>query len=393
MGAFQLIAGNKGAATRDIRTAVLADRPADRAIVALALDNAIGGRLAVTYRDDLTNFWANGGVSSVDIVLIVLDEEPTEAAKVRINALTRSAGVALIGRHPILVRLMAADGMRARTCLCRDDLTPNSLEVTVLGLLRARASEDRLLRVVADQNAQVQQLRHFGARLAQEIEVAVDAFGAVKREIADLAPNKRAKRALALAADAIEGLNDVCGEFDRSIGGLAVQQALLAPANLNNVIDAFVRNISGAGARKVSALTSFDPIFVRADGASVWRILDCVLQAWRQARRPADRLELLSWDAGADAKLAVVFSRQASGRPVDHWPDAIRASWLEFLSRLCQDLGAYVQMCGARMEADYGSPASTKMSLTLSLPKKSNASVYPLAVSKPVLREPMDAPL
>ena len=393
MGAFQLTVSNGSAKARGIRTAVLANRPVDRADIASLLDKAMRGRLAAGYRGDLSNFWSSGKVSSVDVALILLDDEPTEIVKAQIGALTRSAGVVLIGAQHIVVKLMAADGMRARACLCRDDLTPNSLETAMHGLLSARASEDRLLRVVANQSAQVQQLRNSGARLAREIDIAVEAFGAFTREIADLAANRRTKRAMALAADAVAGLDEVRSEFDRSVRGLAVQQALLAPANLNSVIEGFVRNMSGAGASNVSVLTSFDPIFVRADGASVWRLLDCVLQAWRQVRRPVDRLELLSWDAGADAKLAIVFSKHTNAFPTNEQPTAISASSPEFLRRLCQDLRLHAEICGARIEADRGSPAASKVNLTLSLPKKSSAPLYPLAAAKPVLREPMDAPL
>ena len=349
MSAFQSMVDEKGAATRDIRVAVVADRSAFRERVALLLDQAACSHPAIVYRGNLAAFFACGVASSVDVAVIAMEEEPGEAVVAQINALTRSTGVALVGDPRVVRKLTAADGMRARICLGCDDLTPNSLEAALAGLLRARASEDRLLRIVADQSGRMLQIRSVGARLGHEVDAVVHGFNAFAQQTADLVMDGATRRAMALAMDAVEGLESARDEFDRSLR--AGRQALFGPADLNSAIETFVEDMSGAGARKVSVLTSSSPIFVQADGASVRRLLDCILRSWREARRPTDRLELLSWDAGAEAKLAVVFL----GTPDDsaaQSADAAPAPASEFLSRLLRDLRPHVDACDARIGVD-----------------------------------------
>ena len=181
----------------------------------------------------------------------------------QINALTRSTGVAVVGDPWIVGKLTAADGARARICLSRDDLTPNSLEAALAGLLRARASEDRLLQVVADQSGRMLQVRSVGARLGHEVDAVVHGFNAFARQTADLAMDGATRRAMALAMDAVECLESARDDFDRSLR--AGRRALFGPADLNSAIETFVEDMSGAGARNVSALTSSSPIFVQAE--------------------------------------------------------------------------------------------------------------------------------
>ena len=390
MSAFQSMVDEKGAATRDIRVAVVADRSAFRERVALLLDQAACSHPAIVYRGNLAAFFACGAASSVDVAVIAMEEEPGEAVVAQINALTRSTGVAVVGDPWIVGKLTAADGARARICLSRDDLTPNSLEAALAGLLRARASEDRLLQVVADQSGRMLQVRSVGARLGHEVDAVVHGFNAFARQTADLAMDGATRRAMALAMDAVEGLESARDEFDRSLR--AGRQALFGPADLNSAIETFVEDMSGAGARNVSALTSSSPIFVQADGASVRRLLDCILQSWREARRPRDRLELLSWDAGAEAKLAVVFL----GTPDDsaaQSADAAPAPASKFLARLLRDLRPHADACGARIGVDQSARAATLLYLTLSLPKKPGAPAYPLACGASASPETVVAPL
>jgi hypothetical protein len=390
MSVFQSKVSEKGAATRDIRVAIVADRRALWERVALLLDDATHRRPAISYRGDLPTFFANGIASSIDVVVIVLEEEPGEAVEAQINALTRSTGVALVGGPWVVRKLTAADGMRARICLNRDDLTPDSLEAALTGLLRARASEDRLLRIVADQSGRMLQMRSVGARLAHEVDAVVHGLNAFARQTADLAMDGATRRAMALAMDALEGLESARGEFDRSLR--AGRHALFGPADLNSAIEAFVEDMASAGARKVSALTSSSPIFVRADGALVRRLLDCIVQSWREARRPTERLELLSWDAGAEAKLAIVFSRTPDDSAAQS-ADAAPAPGSEFLGRLLRDLRPHVEACGARIGVDQSACAATLLYLTLSLPKKLGAPAYPLACGAPAFPEAAAAAL
>jgi hypothetical protein len=391
MSAFQSKMDEKGVAPRDIRVAVVADRPALRARIALLLDQAACSRPTIIYRGGLAAFFARGGASCVDVAVIAVEEEPGETVAAQINALTRSTGVALVGDPWMVRKLMVADGMRARICLSRDDLTPNSLEAALTGLLRARASEDRLLQIVAGQSGRMLQMRSIGARLAHEVDAVVQTFNAFAQQTTDLAMDGATRRAMALAMDAVEGLESARGEFDRSLRG--GQQALFGPADLNTAIEAFVENLSGAGARKVSALTSSSPIFVQADGASVRRLLDCILQSWRETRRPTDRLELLSWDAGAEAKLAIVFSRTADDFSAVHATDDAPAPASEFLTRLLRDMKPHADVCGARIAVDSGACAATLLYLMLSLPKKPGAPAYPLACGAPAFPEAAAAAL
>jgi hypothetical protein len=378
---------------RDMRVAVIASRPADGRRIALMLDGAVQSRFVVANSDDLTTFLTSGAAAGVDIAVVMLESHPTEAVKAQINRLARSTGVALVGDPAVVLKLMAPDGMRARVCLPDEDLTPEVLEAALIGLLCARASEDRLLRVVADQARQVREMHGAGARLIREVGIAGDAFNVATREVADLPLNPGGVRAMALAADAIAGLEEASGEFKRAITGLAAQQALLRPANLNNVIEAFVKNISGAGASKVSALTSFSPIFVHADGASVWRLLDGVLRSWRVGRAPTDRLELLCWDSGAEAKLAVVMSRSGDDLIAMDSGPADKSAGSKFLRRLRQDIAIHADECAARIEIERESPAATMLNLTLALQKKSNAPGYLDLGAAPKTREVIAAPL
>ena len=392
MSAFHSNLGENGASREFMRVAIAAGRPALRERLALLLDAATPRSAEIIYRGDLAAFFASGRASSVDVAVIGVEEAPGEAVKAQIDALTRATGVALVG-DPLLVRaLTPADGMRARICLSRDDLTSASLAAALTGLLRARASENRLLRVVADQNGQAQQMRSAGARLAHEAGFVVRTLDALALEIGDCAMTGAAKRAIALAMDAAQGLEGACAEFEQPMNGLVGRQSLLGAADLSDEIDAFVGALSGAGARNVSALSSSGPIFVQADGVSLRRLLDRLLKSWRAARRPTDRLELLSWDAGAEAKLAIVISAEAFDF-AGGLSDAAGAPAGEFLGRLRRDLKPYAEACGARIDAAGRLPAATTRYLTLSLPKKPRTPAYPLLDAASALAETLVAQL
>jgi hypothetical protein len=390
MSVFQSKVSEKGAATRDIRIAVVAERRALWERVALLFDEAKHIHPAISYRGDLPTFFANGIASAIDVVVIVLEEEPGEAAEAQINALTRSTGVALVGEPWIVRKLTAADGMRARICLNRDDLTPDSLSAALTGLVRARASEDRLLRIVVDQSGRMLQMRSIGARLGHEVDAVVHGLNVFARQTAEIAMDGATRRAMALAMDALEGLESARREFDRSLR--AGRQALFGPADLNSAIEAFVEDVSSGGACKVSALTGSSPIFVQADSASVRRLLDCILRSWDAARRPTERFELLSWDAGAEAKLAIVFSRARDDSAAQS-ADAAPAPASEFVGRLLRDLRPHVEACGARIGVDQSACVATLLYLTLSLPKKPSALAYPLGCGAPAFPEAAAAAL
>ncbi len=390
MNAFRPMMDAQSAASREIRVGVVADRAVEREQIATLVCMARHSRPTLAYCGDLAAFRAKGIAPSIDAAIVVVGDKPGEIFKAQINILTRSTAVVLVGDADVVMSLTAPDGARARACLSREELTAGSLEMALSALLSARASEDRLLQVIASQNGQIQQTRSAGGRLAREIDSVVEAFGALAQ---DKSRPAQGDRALALATDALDSLACAFGEFERSTKGLAAQPTLLSSANLNSVLESFVKNLSGTGASKVSVLTSSNPIFVRADGPSIWRLLDRIVQKWREGRGPLDHLELLCWDAGADAKLAAVFSMPDKTFVAAGAPQLDSARPQKFLQQLCQHLESFTEICGAGMEINAHTGASTTLTLTLSLPKRPNTAVYPLTGRVSALQEALGASL
>jgi len=149
-------------------------------------------------------------------------------------------------------------------------------------------------------------------------------------------------------------------------------------ADLNRVVEDFVR--ANAATSNVSAQTGCDPIFVRPAAAALRHLLETLLSSWRATAHPEDKLELLTWDSGAEARLAVVLTRIASETPA-------AAPAFIALRNIFRKLDPMVQACGVDVEASFAPTGeSDSASMTICLPKRPPANLCAAATRRPAFR-------
>jgi hypothetical protein len=141
-------------------------------------------------------------------------------------------------------------------------------------------------------------------------------------------------------------------------------------ADLNEIVEDFVRNCAAAGVGDISAQTGCDPIPVNLSAAALRDLLDTLQDAWRETRGPHDKLELLCWDSGPEARLAIVLTRSSRN---EH--DSARAPAFIAMHNIFKKLQASPHACGAVIEADFA------------LTEKSDAAAMTILLPKPPVRK------
>jgi hypothetical protein len=330
--------------------AIIADRPHEIARIERSLGRFGAGR-PIVYRGALGEFEASGG----EVVLLQAASQAGAARCAKIEALCRSCKLVLIGDSRLRDALSGVKSARAWAFVDCQNVSSNALNDAIASLERARASEDRLIRALCDQGAQLR-------RLAGAAALAHPAFARSRAALDDAAASRLDGEAASAAFDAADELQFLDGELGEALKSLERAQRLLVPVDLNQIVESFVRDNAAAGIANLSAQTGREPILVIPETDALRALLEAMLLVWRQTRHPHDKLELLTWDPGPQALLAIVLSHRCGSSGA-----AVRAPAFIVLRDICRTLHPLAEGCGAHVESagHFGSAA-----LTISLPKQ-----------------------
>jgi hypothetical protein len=330
--------------------AIIADRSDDIARIERSLGGDGAGRRAIVYRGPLSEFETSGG----ELVLLQAALPPGAALCMRIEALCRHCRLVIIGDSRLRDALAGVKSARAWALVDSGDLSSKALNNAIIGLERARASEDRLLRALCDQGAQLR-------RLASAAALAHPAIARSRATLYHAAASRFDGEAARQAFDAADELQLLDEELGAALKSLESAQRAHGPADLNQVVEGFVRDNAAAGIADLSAQTGREPILVKLEASALRALLDGMLHVWRQTRHPHDKLELLTWDPGPRARLAIVLSHGCAGDRL------VRAPAFIILRNICRTLHPLAEACGVHLETagHFGSAA-----LTIALPKQ-----------------------
>jgi len=363
MRAFQLAAASLKDARRALSIALASDSAAPAQWLMTALAQSALFAPSFVFNDVLADLGTRRAPLRTDLVVVLVGKSHSSAAAAALDELARAHPVLVIASRAAFRRFEGAQSWRTYGFLDRRDATPGALDSTIAGLLRARRNEDRVVRSLGEIAEQLREFRDAAARIDSAIEATLETSARFSGHVARIALGGAAARAAALSFDAVDGLALARQEFARDIAPR--RPAPAATVDLNEVVDSYVRGQSETP-NELSALTSANPIPVAVDAAALRAMLDTVLAAWRRMRSPADKLEILTWDAGARAKLAAIIHRPIAGHGSD------RASAFMFARNLCRDLHPAAEACGAAVDADGGSAGGPRSVVTLCLPKMSS---------------------
>ena len=347
--------------------AILADA-ASLARLESVVSGSTLGSISVVYRGTLRSFACREGDAAIDLVLLHLGEtlDPRQCAA--IEALTRRFKVVITGNRENLDAADAVQAARAWSFINLGDLSASVLDNTILGLERARHSEDRLLRALGEKSAQLPRV----ANAASLMPPVVERIGSAIWQLAGFASvthfASEAGDSAAVAFDVVDELNVLKGELAECVK--MSNSANLAPraANLNEVVEDFARDCFTAGIKTISAQTGSDPIIVKPAATALRQLLDALLATWSEVRQPNDKLELLTWDPGHEARIAIVLTKASDTGAIERAPAHVT------MRNIFRKLHPLAQACGVDVEADWTRDDNRAFSsMTLCLPKQSLA--------------------
>jgi len=344
--------------------AIIADEPIDRTRLERLLRPRGVDVGIVVFRGALADFVARPGADGADLALLHLAHRPDAAQIADIESLTRRLKVILTGDQAAFDALRGLRAARAWAFLSEEELTSGVLEEAIRNLACARASEDRLLRRLGDQRDQVRCLAGAAALVGPAVERSKEAIWRLVGLAAAGATQagEAAVEAFEIA-DEIEMLNEELIEHLQ-----APQSSGFAPqtTDLNGIVENFGRECLARGAQGISLQTGSDPISIKPAAAALRGLLDTLLTVWRGARQADDRLELLTWDAGHDARLAVVLTKSRASERATAPETGVSA-----MRSLFASLRPMVVAVGGAIESDWA-PANYPEfeAMTICLPKR-----------------------
>lgn len=344
--------------------AIVADNSAEAARLADSIKTRGFDAARIVFRGALCDFTAQPGACGADLALVHLPYRPDAAHIAGIESLTRRLKVVITGDQATFDALRGLRAARAWAFLNEDDLTSSALENGILNLARARASEDRLLGAIGDQGDQIRHLSGAAALIGPAVERSKEAIWRLVGLAA--ARSTQAGEAAVEAfeiADEIEMLNEALIQHlqtSRS-SGFAPQTT-----DLNAVVEEFGRECLARGAERVSLQTGADPISIKPAAAALRSLLDTLLNVWRETRQSNDKLELLTWDAGHDARLAVVLTKSRPGETA-----AAPEAGFSAMRSLFRTLRPMAVACGGAIESGWAPADHPEFeAMTICLPKR-----------------------
>jgi hypothetical protein len=311
---------DKSRAPRGGGIAIIAERPADIARIEQSLARFDAGRREIAYRGALSGF----EIRNAEVVLLQTGPLPGVAQCAQIEALSRGCKLVLIGDSRLRDAWASVKSARAWAFVDCQDLSSGALNNAIFGLERARASEDRLLRALSDQGAELRRL----ASVAALAQPAIARSQATLYEFANARFDGEAAGRAFDAADELQLLNE---EISETLKSVERAQRARGPADLNQIVEAFVRDNVAAGTAHLSAQTGRDPIPVKPEAKGAARIARCdaaCLASESPSPRQAGTPGLGSRPGGAAGDRSVQFlcRRQRSGahlyRSAQYLPDA-----------------------------------------------------------------------
>ena len=349
--------------------AIVADRPADIARLEELVSSPALGDARIVYRGDLTGFAARQGPPPADLALLHIADALNPARCAAIEALTRRLKVLVIGDSEVVHSCGGVQAARTWAVVNSGDLCPSGLGSVIAVLTQARESEDRLLRAYGDQGARLHRIAKAAAFVPAAVERTKDAIWRLAGLAGMGAAANEAGDAVAQAFDVIDGLESLNDELVECLKMSPVAPVAAQAVDLNEAVEDFARGCAAAGVNSVSVQTGCDPIGIKAAAAELRHLLDTLMATWRETRQPNDKLELLAWDAGAEARLAIVLSKNSSLE--DAKASAPASVTMHNIFRRLQPLAL---ACGASVEAGWA-PAGLGdfAAMTICLPKQAPA--------------------
>jgi hypothetical protein len=349
-------------ASRALRVAVIGERVGGRRRVARLLAAARDLRHDIVFAGHAAEFSIDKAAAGIELAIVSTGKRSRGRFDALVAAWSRSMAVLVIADGGGLAE---PDVTRGRTFAILESggLTASSLELAVANALRTRASEDRLLRMLADQASELTRLERANGAL---IDAAESAATAARRlcNLLDLREREsQLERASALARESIDGLAVV--QLD-SEAARKRRRKSREPAELNAIVsEAMQSDANRRGAEdEVSGMLSEHPVYANCEPGAARALVEQAIAAWRRQRQAGDRLEMITWDAGHEARIALVSTQRAivSLAP----PDRLAPFKALDMRSVHAAIRGAVVACGGDVRITGGAAPS---SLTICLPK------------------------
>jgi hypothetical protein len=329
------------------RIIIASDRFADGSSLFAAARDAPVCEIARFERIPLADFWRRPDLDRDVFVLVSTHRAPDAISLSRWARLARSIALVFVVPREHIFAWETIGASRGIGIVAREDLGPAVLETAIRAVARARESERALIEILSGRNGVLSELR----AVAQDLTLA-------ERELTSRFAGAPTGGAAALAAEAIAALAEAEARMASALAAIDTER----PSDLVALVDALVRRDGRPLDRGIGALTSEGPLWLAAPARETRALLVELLARWREERCVGDRLELIVWDAGENARIAAVISRA---------PNAPRARLAASVRGLISALQPFASACGATIES-VGEPRGRveRISFAIQLPKR-----------------------
>ena len=378
MRASSNVLSNRLASPQGCAIAIIGECSADVARIESLLNPRALGEARIVYRGAMRGFAAHQGALAADLALAPIDGELDPEQCAQIEALTRRLKVVVIGEGGAAKSCGGLQAARAWAFVESAGLSAGALESAIFTLTRARESEERLLKSLGDQGAQLRRLAQAAAFFPTAVEKTNDAIWRLAGLAGMGAAASEAGEAVAQAFDVVDDLTMLNEEFAECLKMSPVTHFAANATDLNEVVEDFAQDCAASGVKNVSVQTASDPIAVKPAAAALRGLLDTLMRTWRETRQSSDKLELLTWDAGAEARLAIVLSNSpAAGDRAGQSPASVT------MNNMFAALHPLAQACGASIEAGWApNNLSDFAAMTICLAKPALASAASAALAR-----------